>query len=68
MKPELRVIAGRPVSIGRTREAEVANARIEEARKRFGGPFAYEEGTTWKPHVVPLLTEWMQSRGGQSRT
>ena len=40
-------------------------SRVEEARKRFGKPFAHEQGTTWKRPVTPILTQWMQSRGKQ---
>jgi len=36
--------------------------RVDQAREIFGRPFAFEQGTTWKPRSVPLLTEWMQTR------
>ena len=42
--------------------AETIKARVEEARRRFGRPFAHEAGNNWGPKTVPLLTEWMQSR------
>lgn len=37
--------------------------KLCQARVRHGKPFAYETGSSWKPRSVPLLTEWMQSRG-----
>lgn len=43
--------------------AQPARSRVDEARIRFGGPFAHEPQTRWKPRAVPVLTEWMQSRG-----
>ena len=59
-KPHFRVVAGRPV------EVSSPESRIDAARKRFGGPFSHEPGTRWKPHEVPVLTAWMQSRGKAS--
>jgi len=38
--------------------------KVLMARERHGKPFAYETGSGWKPRSVPLLTEWLQSRGG----
>ena len=32
--------------------------QLEEARKKFGRPFAHEEGSNWKPHNVPFLTRY----------
>lgn len=32
--------------------------RIEEARKKFGRPFAAEAGSDWKPNNVPFLTRY----------
>ena len=58
-KPRLKVIAGRPVVI----DEPVPETPIERARRRFGKKFSFEPGTEWKPREVPLLTEWMQSRG-----
>ena len=37
--------------------------KVLMARERHGKPFAYETGSGWKPRQVPLLTEWLQSRG-----
>jgi hypothetical protein len=37
--------------------------KVAVARQRHGKPFAYESGSNWKPRPVPLLTEWLQSRG-----
>jgi len=37
--------------------------KVLMARERHGKPFAYEAGSNWKPRQVPLLTEWLQSRG-----
>jgi len=37
--------------------------KVAVARQRHGKPFAFESGATWKPRSVPLLTEWLQSRG-----
>lgn len=36
--------------------------RVQQARERFGQPFAHEPGATWQPRKVPVLTEWMQKR------
>jgi hypothetical protein len=38
-------------------------SKLQLARERHGKPFAFETGATWKPRQVPLLTEWLQSRG-----
>lgn len=40
-------------------------ARIDQARERFGQRFAHEPGATWKPRQTPVLTEWLQKRGKQ---
>lgn len=53
-KPRFRIIAGRPVSVD--------PKPIDNARRRFGRPFAHESGTDWKPRETPLLAEWMASR------
>ena len=37
--------------------------KICQARERHGKPFAHEAGSEWKPRAIPVLTEWMQSRG-----
>jgi hypothetical protein len=37
--------------------------KVLMARQRHGKPFAFESGAAWKPRQVPLLTEWLQSRG-----
>jgi len=37
--------------------------KVCQARQRHGKPFAFESGAAWKPRSVPLLTEWLQSRG-----
>jgi hypothetical protein len=55
-KPHFIVIAGRPVSVPK------ATTPVDAARKRFGKPFAHEEGSTWKPRETPLLAEWLASR------
>ena len=41
--------------------------KVAIARQRHGKPFAYETGSGWKPRSVPLLTEWLQSRGRESK-
>ena len=41
----------------------VRQEKLCQARERHGKPFAYEAGSNWKPRSVPLLTEWLQSRG-----
>ena len=49
-----------------TEEIMRETARLEKlhtARQRHGKPFAFESGSNWKPRQVPLLTEWLQSRG-----
>ena len=56
MKPHLQIIAGRPVEMDPRRRA------VDEARRRFGQPFAFEPGSRWKPRETPLLTEWMATR------
>lgn len=56
-KPRLRMVDGQIVSV------RVKETPIEAARRRFGQPFAHQTGSTWKPRAVPLLVEWMQSRG-----
>ena len=41
--------------------------RLQQARERFGQPFAHEPGATWQPRKVPVLTEWMQKRGKEQK-
>ncbi len=36
---------------------------VLKARERHGKPFSWEQGSYWKPHDVPVLTKWLQSRG-----
>lgn len=48
---------------GQIVSVRVKETPIEAARRRFGQPFAHQTGSTWKPRAVPLLVEWMQSRG-----
>lgn len=55
-KPHFRVIAGR------TCEVKTPASKVEQARKRFGKPFAFESGSPWKPRETPYLTEWMATR------
>jgi hypothetical protein len=37
--------------------------KICQARERHGKPFAHEQGSTWVPRAVPVLTEWLQKQG-----
>jgi hypothetical protein len=37
--------------------------KICQARERHGKPFAHEQGSTWVPRAVPVLTEWLQHQG-----
>lgn len=39
------------------------NDKVAEARKKFGRPFAHEEGSTWRPQKELFLTRWMRERG-----
>lgn len=57
MKPRLKIVEGQPVQVG------VAMSAVDRARQRHGKPFAHEPGSDFKPHEVPVLTRWMQSRG-----
>ena len=43
----------------------VREEKILQARERHGTPFAHEVGSGWKPRAIPVLTEWMQSRGAK---
>jgi hypothetical protein len=43
----------------------VREEKLLEARERHGKPFAHEQGSQWKPRAIPVLTEWMQSRGAK---
>jgi hypothetical protein len=36
--------------------------RVARARERFGQPFAYEPGATWRQRPERLLTEWLARR------
>ena len=38
----------------------VREKKICLARERHGKPFAHEQGSTWVPREVPVLTEWLQ--------
>lgn len=57
MKPRYVIVAGRPVQVPPA-------DRVSEARCRFGGPFAHESGSKWKPRATPVLTEWLANRKG----
>jgi len=57
MKPMMKIVAGRPVVL------HVCSDAVTQARKRHGKPFSHEPGSNWKPHEVPVLTQWLQSRG-----
>ena len=41
----------------------VREEKILQARERHGKPFAHEQGSTWVPRAVPILTEWLQQQG-----
>lgn len=43
---------------------EAGNFKLVQAREKFGRPFAHEPGSDWKPRATPVLTEWMQRKGG----
>lgn len=34
----------------------------EIARARYGKPFSDEPGSTWQPHRVPFLNQWLARR------
>lgn len=61
MKPHLKlaVIGNRPVTIEVPRANE---SRIEAARRKFGGKFCHEPGSTWRPRTVSVLNEWLAKR------
>jgi hypothetical protein len=65
-KPRFRVIANRITQIVQTVAPDAplnAADKLAQARVRFGQPFGHQPGSTWKPHEVPVLTAWLQSRG-----
>ena len=35
---------------------------VERARARFGKPFCFEPGSTFKVRSTPLLQEWLATR------
>jgi hypothetical protein len=41
----------------------VREEKLLEARERHGKPFAHEQGSTWVPRAVPVLTDWLQKQG-----
>ena len=43
---------------------KAGNFKLIQAREKFGRPFAHEPGSDWVPRKVPVLTEWMQNKGG----
>ena len=45
----------------------VREEKLLEARERHGKPFAHEQGSTWVPRAVPVLTAWMQSHGKEAK-
>jgi hypothetical protein len=55
-KPRFRIVANVPVRIN------AVDSKIDNARRRFGRPFAHESGTNRKPRETPLLAEWMAGR------
>lgn len=36
---------------------------VMRAKERHGKMFSFEKGSDWRPHDVPVLTAWLQSRG-----
>lgn len=36
---------------------------VLKAKQRHGKAFSFEKGSDWRPHDVPVLTAWLQSRG-----
>jgi hypothetical protein len=55
-KPRFKIISGLPVSI------PSIESKVDIARRRFGQKFSWEPGSTWTPHAVPVLTEWLQNK------
>lgn len=53
-KPHLVLIDGKP-HVSRS-------AAVENARRRYGKPFANEPGSTFKKRETPLLSEWLAGR------
>lgn len=35
--------------------------RVQQARQKFGRPFAHEEGSNWKPNNTPFLTRYFDA-------
>lgn len=56
-KPHLKLVGGQLIEV----ERDLTPA-MQEARRKFGKPFAIEPGSTWKPRSTRLLTEWLSKR------
>ena len=60
MKPRLKIVAGRPVTV-----PAAESPALVKARQRHGKPFAHEPGSDWKQHETPILTQWLQKGGAK---
>ena len=40
---------------------------VLKAKERHGKLFSFERGSDWRPHDVPVLTQWLQSRGREAK-
>lgn len=47
-----KLVAGRPV------ELPQGESKVDEARRRFGRPFAHEPGSNFIRYPEPVLTRW----------
>ena len=46
----------------RSEQEHPPGTTLEEARRRYGRPFAHEPGTEFTPNPEPFLTRWMRER------
>lgn len=61
MKPHLKIVAGRPVTVPAAESPAMA-----KARERFGRKFAHEPGSDWQEHSDRVLTRYMKGEPWQN--
>ena len=61
MKPHLKIVAGRPVTVPHAESPAMA-----KARERFGRKFAHEPGSDWQEHPERVLTRWTKHEPWQN--
>lgn len=57
-KPRFKLVEGNLTPL----DMPTTPSKVDLARKKFGKPFAHEEGSPWVPRTTRLLTDWLSKR------